>query len=203
MISVSPEALAFVPPSVLVLEPDANVRHDYMGLLGGQFALTTVGSSDGAFAHLVSMRPAVVVTDVVLPDGDGIEVCRAAKSLENAPAVLITTADVERVPEAIEAGCDSVLLKPFAPNLLAARLSRLARDRSQMLRMRSVENVARAEHLRERSARLMNGTNRFWPNTHCPHCDYVGVTSFDYASYRRAWYACLACRKVWIAARAE
>src|SRR5438477_6560395 len=101
MISVSPEALAFVPPSVLVLEPDANVRHDYMGLLGGQFALTTVGSSDGAFAHLVRMRPAVVMTDVVLPDGDGIDVCRAAKSSENAPAVLIITADVERVPEAI------------------------------------------------------------------------------------------------------
>ena len=202
MISVSPEVLAFAAPSLLVLEPDADLRHDYMGLLGGQFALTAVGSSDGAFAHLLRMRAAVVMTDIVLPDGDGIEVCRAAKSLENAPAVLITTADVERVPEAIEAGCDSVLLKPFAPNLLAARLSRLARDRSQMLRMRSVENVARAEHLRERSARLMNGTNRFWPNTYCPHCAHVGVTSFDYVSYRRAWYACLACKQVWIAARA-
>ena len=106
MISVSPEALAFVPPSVLVLEPDANVRHDYMGLLGGQFALTTVGSSDGVFAHLMRMRPAVVMTDVVLPDGDGIEVCRAAKSSEDAPAVLITTADVERVPEASRHRCE-------------------------------------------------------------------------------------------------
>jgi DNA-binding response OmpR family regulator len=203
MISVAREALAFAPPSLLVLEPDAGARHEYMSLLGGQFAITAVESSDGAFAHLLRTPAAVVMMDVVLPDGDGIEVCRAAKSLENAPAVLITTADVERVPDAIEAGCDSVLLKPFAPNLLSARLSRLARDRSQMLRMRSADNVARAGHRRERSARLMNGTNGFWPNTPCPSCGHVGVTSFDYAAYRRAWYACLACRKVWIAARAE
>lgn len=30
------------------------------------------------------------------------------------------------------------------------------------------------------------GTNRVWPNTHCPYCQNNGVTSFEFASHRRA-----------------
>ena len=184
MISVSAQAVAFPPPSLLVLESDADARHEYMKVLGRQFAIMAVESFEGAVAYLARTSAAVVVTELVLPDGDGIEVCRAAKSLEKAPAVLITTADVDRVPDALEAGCDSVLVKPFAPNLLSARLGRLACERSDMLRRR------------------VNGTNQFCPDMPCPHCGHVGVVSFDYAAYRRAWYACLACKKVWTAARA-
>ena len=39
--------------------------------------------------------------------------------------------------------------------------------------------------------------------THCPYCSNQGVTSFEYASVRRAWYACVACKKVWIAKRQD
>ena len=202
MVSISPD-LPFDRPSLLVLEPDADARDKYVGLLSGQFAITAVGSCEGAFALLARTAPAVLLTDLSLPDGDGIEVCHAAKSLEAPPTVLVTTLHAQYAPDAIEAGCDSVLLKPFPPNLLLARLSRLARDRSQMLRTRAAHHMARAAHLSERSALVMNGTNRFWPNTHCPYCQRVGVTSFDYCMHRRAWYACLACKKVWIAARAE
>lgn len=202
MVSISPDP-PFDRPSLLVLEPDSDARDEYVGLLSGQFAITAVGSCEGALALLARTAPAVLLTDLSLPDGDGIEVCRAAKSLEAPPTVLVTTFHAEYAPDAIEAGCDSVLLKPFPPNLLLARLSRLARDRSQMLRMRATHQMARATHLHERSALVMNGTNRFWPTTHCPYCMHVGVTSFDYCMHRRAWYACLACKKVWIAARAE
>lgn len=55
----------------------------------------------------------------------------------------------------------------------------------------------------DRSTRIRSGTNIVWPNSHCPSCAHTGVVSFDNASYRRMWYACLACNKVWIAARQE
>jgi len=117
--------------------------------------------------------------------------------------VLVTTTDVEKIPDAILAGCDAVLLKPFAPNLLFARVGRLVRSRSTELRYRAVRQRAKSHHLHERSDLLLAGTNQQWPNTHCPYCMHQGVTSFEFTSYRRAWYACLDCKKVWLAKRQE
>jgi DNA-binding response OmpR family regulator len=145
--------------------------------------------------------PAVVVTELALTDGAGVDVCAAAKSLPVPSTVLVTTSDPARVPDALAAGCDGVLLKPFAPNLLIARISRLLRDRSNQLRLQAARSFGKAAHLTERSELRRTGTNREWPNTQCPYCSHSGVTSFDYASMRRAWYACLRCRKVRLAKR--
>ena len=112
MVAVSPSTPASPHPSVLLLEPDADTRHNYAQLLGNAFRVTAVDSSLGGLAHLVRTPPTVLVTDLILPDGDGLHICRTAKSATNAPAVLMTTSDVQRVPDAIEAGSDSILLNP-------------------------------------------------------------------------------------------
>jgi DNA-binding response OmpR family regulator len=147
--------------------------------------------------------PALVVTDLALPDGAAVEICATAKALKTPSAVLVTTSDPALVPDALLAGCDGVLLKPFAPNLLIARISRLLREQSAHLKLQAARTLSKSVHLQERTDRLKTGTNRRWPNTHCPYCECGGVTSFDYASMRRAWYACLSCRKVWLARRQE
>jgi hypothetical protein len=100
------------------------------------------------------------------------------------------------VPDALAAGCDGVLLKPFAPNLLYARLGRLQREMVHQQRMRSLFRSSD-------TARRSTGTNRFWPDQPCPCCHTVGVTSFEFHSHRRAWFACTACRHVWVGARLE
>jgi len=132
-----------------------------------------------------------------------VEICREAKSHPLPPQVLVTTSLTERVPDALAAGCDGVLLKPFAPNLLHARLGRLLRARSEALKNKARQNRLKAHHLGERSELLLAGTNRVWSNTDCPYCNHSGVTSFEFCSHRRAWYACLKCKKVWIAKRLE
>jgi len=109
----------------------------------------------------------------------------------------------ERVPDALAAGCDGVLLKPFPPNLLHARIGRLLRARGEALKNKSRQSQLKVHHLGERSELLLGGTNRVWPNTHCPYCNHSGVTSFEFCSHRRSWYACLECKKVWIAKRLE
>jgi DNA-binding response OmpR family regulator len=143
------------------------------------------------------------MTELDLSDGCGEEICRKAKTLAPAPTVLVTTPKAERVPEALLAGCDGVLLKPFAPNLLYARIGRLLRARSIELHIRAERQHAKSAHLSDRLELIAARTNQVWPNTHCPHCAHSGVTSFEHLSYRRSWYACLACRKVWIAQRQE
>jgi DNA-binding response OmpR family regulator len=156
--------------------------------LRSSYRVVVSSSVATARAFLGRNGVAVIVTDLDLLDGAAIDLCREAKALPKPPSVLVTTAQVERVPDALEARCDGVLLKPFAPNLLVARIGRLMR--------------ARTQHS-GRPNSMLSGTNRFWPKTGCAYCETQGVTSFEFASHRRSWYACSKCKKVWLGKRQE
>lgn len=205
-LSSASSASALVPsPSYvadLLLVDASSEAAAYANILKANYRVSTTASADVARQFLQRNSPSLVVT--VMDEGiDGVAICREAKSLAVAPSVLVTTAHPERVPDALAAGCDAVLLKPFAPNLLFARIGRLLRGRSEMLRVRAHQSHLKTAHLTDRSAELLGGTNRMWPNTHCPYCNHSGVTSFEFCSHRRSWYACLQCKKVWIAKRQE
>jgi DNA-binding response OmpR family regulator len=201
-INPSPLSTVELRPELLFVDPDS-MAAEYGASLRREFRVDAVNTVPDALNYLSRRSPALIVTDISVRGGSGVDVCRAAKSVAVPPAVLVTTNEVERVPDALAAGCDAVLLKPFAPNLLYARIGRLIRERSAQLRERSRTQHAKADHLSERAELLSQGTNRVWPRTFCPYCNHSGVTSFEYASHRRAWYACLECRKVWIAKRQE
>jgi DNA-binding response OmpR family regulator len=175
----------------------------YAAVLRGTYRVAATASTDVARQFLRRQALGLVITDLDLPDGDGVEICREAKRLTVPPPVLVTTVNADRVPYALSAGCDGVLLKPFAPNLLFARIGRLLRAHSEGLRARARAQGLKTAHLTDRSEALLGGTNRVWPNTRCPYCDHRGVTSFEFCSHRRAWFACLECKKVWIAKRLE
>jgi DNA-binding response OmpR family regulator len=183
-------------PADLLLVDASTDAVGYAAVLRGSYRVATTSSSDVARQFLRRQAPGLVITELDLPGGDGVEICREAKRLALPPPVLVTTVNADRVPDALSAGCDGVLLKPFAPNLLFSRIGRL-------LRARSRNQGLRTAHLADGSEALLSGTNRVWPNTHCPYCNHRGVTSFEFCSHRRAWYACLQCKKVWIAKRLE
>jgi DNA-binding response OmpR family regulator len=192
------------PPDLLLVESEDNAVR-YTSALREKFRVTHAVTVDAALRAIERTPPALVVTELAVAGSGsgGTAVCRAAKQLSVPATILVTTTEVERVPDAILAGCDAVLLKPFAPNLLFARVGRLVRARSTELRYRAVRQRAKSRHLHERTDLLLAGTNQPWPNTHCPYCAHQGVTSFEFTSYRRAWYACIECKKVWLAKRQE
>jgi DNA-binding response OmpR family regulator len=202
-----------LPTSILTIAPtsrtevlivDSESPSKYTPLFNAnEYHVSTTAYAPAALEYIRRTTPALVVTDVMLDGGSGIDICSAAKALTQPATVLVTANNPELVPDAISAGCDSVLLKPFAPNLLISRASRLLRDRSIHLRLQAARGLGKSAHLAERADLLKNGTNRTWPSTQCPYCGHAGVTSFDFASMRRAWYACLECRKVWLAKRQE
>src|SRR5688572_8245626 len=137
-------------------------------------------------------RPRVVAIDWDLPEEfDGPAISSTARQTAFT-AILVTTAIPERAPAALKAGCHAVLLKPFAPNLIAARLGRLCRE------VPMVPAAARAA-----AALQQCGTNRTWPDMECPKCDHQGAVGFEFSSHRRSWYACLACDSVWLGIRRE
>jgi DNA-binding response OmpR family regulator len=201
-------------PELLLIEEE-QLTAAVAPALRASFTVAVTATVGTAREYVWRAKPAVVVAGLDVLNGDSLDILRDAKLLEPPAAVLVTTADVERVPEALAAGCDSVLLKPFAPNLLHARIGRLLRDRSKAilarnhrehsdaLLQRAHDVMAKAQHLVVRTESPFAGTNRVWPNDSCPYCAHEGVTSFEYASRLRSWYACLNCRKVWLAKRQD
>jgi DNA-binding response OmpR family regulator len=155
------------------------------------FAHYPVHTTSEALRLIETARPRVVVVDWDVPEIDGPQVCSASRKFAHT-GVLAVMGTPERAPSALKAGCHAILLKPFAPNLVAARIGRLARELP-------------ATPLATRTAAVLQqcGTNRVWPDTHCPTCNAPSATSFEFSSYRRMWYACLACDAVWLGARQE
>jgi DNA-binding response OmpR family regulator len=194
-------------PDVLIVDAQAE---NYAPLFAESFRIVAASRAAAAFESMTRVIPAALVVDLGGQDGAALDVIRRARSFSMPPAILATTTNVEQAPDALLAGCDSILLKPFPPNLLASRLSRLIRMRMQSLRQQSVllreqasRSFAKSMHPHERGTLLSAGCTKHWVSTHCPHCNHEGVTSFEYASHRRAWYACLSCKKVWMAKRRD
>jgi CheY-like chemotaxis protein len=84
-----------------------------------EFAVTTVSDGRQALESVATARPDVVVCDVMMPELDGFEVCRALKSQPSTadlPIILLTARDRPEDRQAGEdAGCDAYLTKPFSP----------------------------------------------------------------------------------------
>jgi two-component system, sensor histidine kinase and response regulator len=80
------------------------------------------------------LKPAVIVTDVVMPDMDGYQLCRAIKAdpaLRDTPVIVVTAlSQIDDIVMALESGADNFMRKPFEPETLLARLEFLLANRS-------------------------------------------------------------------------
>jgi two-component system, OmpR family, response regulator MprA len=116
-------------PIVLVVDDDPKIR----GVLGRglQFEGYTVQlAADGAEALTIARAqpPDVIVLDVMLPDMDGMEVCRRLRRGLTSPILMLTARDA--LPDRIaglDSGADDYLVKPFQFDELVARLRALLR----------------------------------------------------------------------------
>ena len=180
------EPVTAAAPAVLFVVPAVD-RSLYSG---NQHVRLYAHTGSDALKLIASSRPRLVVIDCDEPSLGVEEVAAAAHACSYA-SVLITTGDVAKVPTMLKAGCEGVLLKPFAPNLLAARIGRVLKETERPWTQRAA------------SSRPQAGTNRVWADTVCPTCGAAGATSFDFSSYRRMWYACLSCAATWLGPRQE
>ena len=116
-------------PLVLVVEDDTPVRnlitttlktHEYRYL----------SSQNGASAVMeaLSHNPDIVLLDLGLPDIDGVEIIRKIRSWSNMPIIVISARaeDSDKI-EALDAGADDYLTKPFRPTILLMKVKALLR----------------------------------------------------------------------------
>ena len=118
---------------VLVVEDEpaiSDLVRRYLTAAGFGVHLET--SVSGALSAVRRLRPAVVLLDVGLPDGEGTDVCRALRAEGDWTPVLFVTArddEVERVL-GLELGADDYVTKPFSPRELVARVRTVIRRSS-------------------------------------------------------------------------
>jgi CheY-like chemotaxis protein/anti-sigma regulatory factor (Ser/Thr protein kinase) len=125
------------PTTVLIIDDDAAACKAYTAVLASEgYRLEIAMSGEDALRRAPNLRPDLILLDVMMPGMDGFEVCRRLRSdssLAELPIVMVTALDDrESRLEAIEAGADDFLTKPFEVAEIRARvrtLTRLSRRR--------------------------------------------------------------------------
>lgn len=91
------------------------------------YALTTVRNGREALAAIVRQAPMLVISDVMMPEMNGYEMCHAIKhddKTKNIPVILLTSlSDPSDVVKGLESGADSFIFKPYDDQYLLARVA--------------------------------------------------------------------------------
>jgi DNA-binding response OmpR family regulator len=117
------------PARVLVVDDDpivVEVVSRYLQREG--FAVETAGSGLTAVDQVIGSPPDLVVLDLVLPDIDGLEVCRRLRALSPVPVIMLTSkAGLADRVIGLDLGADDYLSKPFSPRELTSRVKAVLR----------------------------------------------------------------------------
>jgi diguanylate cyclase (GGDEF)-like protein len=108
-------------PTILVVDDELFFRRLYAELLGEDgYRVETVASGDEAIDRLQRGGVDLVLTDMVMPGLDGLELLRLARGIENPPEVILATghATLETAIQALKNGARDYLIKPFNPDEL-------------------------------------------------------------------------------------
>lgn len=117
-------------PSILIVDDDPEIRSLLARYLDGQgFRVQTAANRRECESRLAAGSPELVVLDVMLPDGSGLDICRSLQDRQPRLPVIMLTAlkeDVDRIV-GLELGADDYLGKPFNPRELVARIKAVLR----------------------------------------------------------------------------
>ncbi len=115
--------------TVLVVEDEAAIASFVaMYLKNAGYGVKVAATGGDALEQLSSDPPALIVLDLMLPDIDGVEICRRIRQDSDLPILMLTARD-EDVDKIIglEVGADDYLTKPFNPRELVARVRSVLR----------------------------------------------------------------------------
>lgn len=116
-------------PSVLLVEDNADVLQYLTSCLADQYQLTMALNGQEGIDKAIETIPDIIISDVMMPEKDGIELLRTLKNDERTshiPIVMLTAkADIQSKIEGLEQGADAYLAKPFYKAEILVRLKKL------------------------------------------------------------------------------
>jgi two-component system KDP operon response regulator KdpE len=111
-------------PSVLVIEDEPQMRRFLRSALEGHgYRVVEVGTAREGLAQAAGRNPDVILLDLGLPDGDGLDVTRRLREWAATPIIVLSARGFEQDKiRALDAGADDYLTKPFGIGELLARI---------------------------------------------------------------------------------
>jgi DNA-binding response OmpR family regulator len=130
--------------TVLVVDDEADIRAYLRRHLAGRYQVVEAVDGRAGLQQARTLRPDLVISDVMMPELDGFALCRAIKeddALNHIPVILLTArASEDSRLEGLETGADDYLDKPFNARELCLRVENLIAVR-RLLRQRFSEEV--------------------------------------------------------------
>jgi DNA-binding NarL/FixJ family response regulator len=118
---------------VVIADDHPQVRTAFERLLRSCDVVAAVSNGEEAVDAVVRLKPDVAIVDLMMPDIDGLEVCRRVKRLIPQTHVVVVTAFDDALVQkaALEAGASAFVPKYAAPATLAATVQRIVADGSR------------------------------------------------------------------------
>ena len=116
-------------PVLLIVEDNAELRLYLKNNLGGGYRIVEASNGEEGFEKATSGLPDIIISDVMMPIMDGLELCRKLKRDERTshiPIILLTAkVSVEQEIEGLDAGADDYITKPFNYEMLSLKIRKL------------------------------------------------------------------------------
>ncbi len=116
---------------ILFVDSDQNTCDRLQQALGNGAIVKCVASLTEARQSLVAYRPDIIISEVLLAEGNGLDLCRSIRStpsLRHLPIMLLTSlTTIQDKVAGFDAGADDYVVKPFDARHLLARIRLLAR----------------------------------------------------------------------------
>src|SRR3984893_3921727 len=175
---------------LLFVEDDATLREHLAEKLSDEYVVDTAGNGNEALLAVIRAKPALVVSDIVMPDMDGVEclkTLRQSPGTRPIPVLLISgrAADEYRI-EGFEQGADGFLAKPYTERELRALIGSMLRSsqlRADVAGRDAREQAEQRAHI-ERSVLLESITDAFYALDRRWRFTYVNQRALDF--YGRA-----------------
>lgn len=130
---------------ILVVDDEPQITRVMRHILTAhQYSVRTADDGAPALDLFTEWSPELVITDLQMPEMDGLELCRRLRAISDVPIIILSVRNDEKtIVEALDAGADDYVVKPFGTNELLARV----RSRLRRLPERS-ENIIEAGDFR-------------------------------------------------------
>jgi FixJ family two-component response regulator/F0F1-type ATP synthase delta subunit len=154
-VTSSERGLSRLRGTVLIVDDEEGIRSLFVELLRPERVHVRVaGSGQEAIAMVKQAAPALLIVDVLLPDGDGVAVLEEAQKIDNRiiGAVMTGAATVELAVRAMKAGAVEFLLKPIQGEVVIATVRRLL----ELHRARTGNTVLKHAAVRSGAVRLQS-----------------------------------------------